>query len=353
MIYIGDLANSRDNNFNLIRMIAASAVLVSHAYPISLGPETQEPLKALTGHTLGALSVFAFFVISGFLITASFERSRTLKRFMMARILRLYPGLIVSLVLVMAIMGPLVTTLSPQAYFTDPDSYSFLIRNLLLIRPQYTLPGVFQENPYSTVEGSIWTLFYEVACYGGVLIVGVLGLLRRRSLMAGAFAVYVALWLATHIMQPDLPYQVATLIRMAMPFAVGMGFFLWRAHIPLSVWGVVATSALAWLSVSSPVYDICLMLALAYTLFWLSYIPKGMIRAYNEVGDYSYGIYIYAFPLQGLAVWLFGPMTPLQNMLIAFPITLLPAIISWHWIEKPALALLQRQRTGHRRSLNP
>ena len=87
----------------------------------------------------------------------------------------------------------------------------------------------------------------------------------------------------------------------------------------------------------TPFYDIFLLITLAYGVFWLAYIPSGRIRVFNQMGDYSYGIYIYAFPMQGLAVWLFGPMTPYENMAWALPMTLAPSILSWHLIEKPAL----------------
>lgn len=343
MTYLGDLDRGRDNNFNLIRAIAATAVLVSHAYPITQGPDVLQPMEKLTGLTLGTLSVYAFFAISGYLIAASFERSRTRLHFIAARVLRLVPGLLVSLLVVAYLIGPLVTTLPLAAYFSDPAAYSFLFRNLVLYTPQYTLPGVFETAPYTTIEGSIWTLFYEVAAYVILFFAGLTGALAKPRVMAVLLALLVALWVAVRLVDIELPTHLSLLIRMALPFATGSAFYIWRAQLPLSIVGVAALIGLSALTRNTVIYEAVLVLALSYIVFWAAYIPNTRwLRAYNRVGDYSYGIYIYAFPIQGLAVWMFGSMSPLQNMAIALPMTLLPSILSWHLIEKPALAVRYR-----------
>ena len=101
--------------------------------------------------------------------------------------------------------------------------------------------------------------------------------------------------------------------------------------------------AAAWAVRSTPFYDAILVLALSYGTLLLALRPGGPIRAYNRLGDYSYGIYVYAFPVQGLMVWAFGPQTPLMNILTAFALTLLCAVVSWHLIERPALRYVRQQ----------
>lgn len=342
MQYLGNLARGRDNNFNLIRAAAATAVLVSHAWPISLGPGTPEPLLALTGASLGTLSVYVFFAISGFLIAASFDRTASVKAFLAARALRLFPGLIVSLMLVAFVMGPAVTTLSLIDYLTHPGTLKFVPQNMALISPAYTLPGVFDSNPYGAVEGSIWTLVHEVACYMGVLGIGLLGAFRRPGLMAICLSGYAAAYLAYAGLGLDLHPKFNDLHQLSLPFAIGTTFYVLRDRLPLSIWGVVGLVAFAWLLRATPLAQGTLILALSYATFWLAYVPRGPHLAYNRLGDYSYGIYIYAFPLQGLAVWLWAPMSPLTNIALALPITLLLAVLSWHLIEAPALALRHR-----------
>jgi peptidoglycan/LPS O-acetylase OafA/YrhL len=338
---LGQVAQGRDNNFNLIRMVAALAVLVSHAYPIALGPGTEEPLEAIAGRTLGTLAVAVFFVVSGFLIAESFHRSRSWRDFLVARILRLWPGLAASLVVVALLIGPFVSVLPLQAYLSDSGVWSFLFRNLLLATPQYSLPGVFETHPFPRVEGSIWTLFYEVVCYLGLFAAGLLGLLKRRgrlSVLIGAFAL---LWLTAAATHPDLPLRATNMLDLGLPFATGTAMWLWKDRIPLTLWGVGGSLALTAALADTSLYGIALTAFLAYTTFWLAYIPGGWIRTYNRLGDYSYGVYIYAFPAQGLAVWLTGgeAMTPLANMVLALPLTLIPSVLSWHILEKPALAL--------------
>ena len=337
MVYLEDVSAGRDNNLNLIRMVAATAVLVSHAWAIALGKGTVEPLKAETGVTLGTLAVYLFFVISGFLIAGSFARTRTVTRFVLARVLRLMPGLIASLLIVALLMGPLVTELETPAYFAHPDLWTFLVRNTLLAFPQYTLPGVFETQPYPTVEGSIWTLVHEAACYVGVLVLGLLGVLGRRDRMALALIAYALLWVVVIVYDPPLHPKIDAFWRLSLPFAAGMAFWRWQEWIPLNIWGLAGLVGLAVALRGTELYFFALIIALGYGSFWLAYIPGGAIRAYNRIGDYSYGIYIYAFPMQGLAVWLAGPMSPWENIAIALPLTALLSIPSWHLIEKPAL----------------
>lgn len=335
MVYLGQVAVSRDNNLNLIRMVAAFAVLVSHAWPIALGPQAVQPLKALTGHTLGTISVWVFFAISGYLITLSFVRTDDTAQFVWARLRRLMPGLVVSVVFVVCVIGPLVTTLPLTAYLTDPGTTTFVWRNVTLAFPQYSLPGVFADQPYTDVVGSIWTLVYEVLCYAGVLLVGCLGLLGKRRVMAVGLGLYGVIWIG--LAGVDMHPKAMALHQLSLPFVMGMGFYLWRDVVPLHGGLVVLWGGLAAVFTQTPLAMPAVVFAISYATFWLAYVPGGMIRAYNRVGDYSYGLYIYAFPLQGLAVWLVPGQGPWLNIAIATPLTLICAVVSWHWVERPAL----------------
>ncbi len=337
--YLDKVTFGRDNNFNLIRAAAATAVLVSHAYPIALGPKAEEPLETVFGHSLGAMAVFVFFVLSGYLISASFERSGSSLAFWQARVLRLAPCLVVSLLLVGLVMGPLVSSLPVAAYLGHPETWTFLLRNLTLAFPQYELPGVFDTNPYRTVEGSIWTLFHEVACYGMVFVLGLVGALRKPWLMGVLVVAYALVWAITLALPITLPIKIAQFRMMSFPFVVGMVFYVWRAWLPLSVWIVAVLAVLTWLTQGTGAATAVLVVTLGYATFWCAHVPGGWLRGYNRLGDYSYGLYLYAFPLQGLVVWLWGPMDPGLNIALALPLTLLVSVLSWHLIEAPALAL--------------
>lgn len=345
MILLCDKAQGRDNNLNLIRMLAASAVLVSHAVPIAVSPALPEPLEELTGVSLGTLAVMMFFVISGFLIPVSFERSSSRMRFVRARAMRIFPGLLVNLLFVAFLLGPLVTELPLATYFTDPDVYLFVLRNMTLVPLVFNLPGVFAGQPLEDIVGSIWTLRHEVACYMGVFVFGILGLLGRIWIyrIAG-LAYFFVLWPAITWVGPEMHPLVNGFFRLSLPFVLGMVFHAWQDRLPLSLWGVAVTALLAWMSRDTAFYYPAFCLAIGYATFWLGYVPGGIIRAYNRLGDYSYGIYVYAFPLQGWAVWAFGPQSALENMLYSAPPTLILSVLSWHLVEKPALDTLKRKK---------
>lgn len=337
MKFLGQISDGRDNNLNLIRMLAACGVLVSHAWPIALGPETIEPLVTQTGMSLGGICVYIFFVISGFLITASFVRTRSLTDFIVGRALRLFPGLIVSLLIVAFLIGPMVTELPPDAYFSDPRTWSFLARNSTLLYPQYTLPGVFENNPYPTVEGSIWTLIHEALCYVAVFLVGIAGVFARPRLAAVILTLFIVFAFVAEHSDYVAHKRLGSFLKLSSHFAIGMLAFVLRNVIPMHLGIVLGLFVVSFLTFGTFFYKPIFSLSLAYATMWISFVPNGSIKKYNKIGDYSYGIYVYAFPAQGLAIWLSGPMEPLENIAWALPLTLLPSIISWHMIEQPAL----------------
>lgn len=347
MIFLADRAEGRDNNLNLLRVLAALAVLVSHAVPIAVDPALPEPLEQSVGKSLGTLAVLVFFAISGFLIPMSFERTPNYERFIAARALRIFPGLLVNLLFVALVLGPLVTELPLQVYLSDPAIYLFILRDLFLVPLAFTLPGVFEGQPTEAIVGSIWTLRHEVACYIGAFILGVAGLYRWLWLyrVTGLFYVFVV-WPAIAWFDQPLHPLVDEFSRLSVAFVVGMIFHAWRALLPLSLWGVATLFGLAWVSYGTNFYHPTLCLAIGYSVFWLGYVPGGVLRLYNRIGDYSYGIYVYAFPIQGWAVWAFGEQSALENVLYALPPTLILSVISWHLVENPAMSLAKMGRWG-------
>ena len=154
-----------------------------------------------------------------------------------------------------------------------------------------------------------------------------------------ALLFYLVIWL---IMGMHLHPKLDALHRLSFPFAIGVLFFALRDRMPLTLWLLLPLIALRILASGTVAAEPAMALALGYAVLWLAYVPRGPLLAYNRLGDYSYGIYIYAFPLQGAAIWLFGPMTPGMNIAISLPITFFFAVLSWHLIEAPALALLRR-----------
>ena len=338
---IADWASGRDNNFNLLRILAALGVLVSHAYPISLGPSAAQPLSALLGDvTLGTVSVMIFFSISGFFITRSFAGRTSLARFMQARCLRLFPALIVVLIVTLLVAGFWLTTAAPAVFLAAAPDY--FLHNVTLFFLHYDLPGVFTTNPYGPpINGSLWTLNYEVLCYLGVVLAGLVGLLERPWLFAVALAGFVAAY-GTNLVHPLHP-RIDSLLMLGLPFAIGMSFWVWRRVIPLSAPLAVVLLGLAYFARQTAITESVLALALSYTVFVIGYAKSPILAVYNRLGDYSYGTYVYAFPIQQTLAS-FGIVTPLSNMALALPVTLICAILSWHLVEAPAMRLKDRKR---------
>lgn len=321
------------NNFDAIRIAAAVAVLVSHAFPIAHGSGADQPLSGFSrGQTeLGSISVLIFFVISGYLITQSFDRAPVVSRFLKARALRIFPALFVVLLLSVAVLGPAITTLPLREYFGHPGTAWYLPNNLSLFRMQYTLPGVFEDGPApKVVNGSLWTLQYEFTMYLVVLALGVAGLLSR--------VVVLALWLVVLLL--DLLWMGGAYVRFASPFLAGATLYLWRDRVPLD--GRLALLGLAAVVASMQVGGFRIAFATfgAYLTLYVALSPSVRLPDLARRGDLSYGIYIFAWPVQRLVSDLLGPSsTWYWNIAISLPVVLGLAWASWHLVEKPALAL--------------
>ncbi|MEL6792853.1 MAG: acyltransferase family protein, partial [Pseudomonadota bacterium] len=279
-----DVCADRDNHFNLIRMLAASGVLVSHAFPIALGRGAEEPLqRALDGVSLGTVCVYVFFAISGFFIAQSFERTSTFERFVRARVLRLFPALAVVLAAT-AMVGAALTSAAAGAYW--PEAAAYTVRNLTLFFLRWDLPGVFDANPYGTpINGSLWTLSYEVLCYGGVALAGLIGALRSR--MVTALIVLAAVLAFIALKGSDAPGRLRLLADLGLPFAFGAGAYVWREKIVLDgrIAAVLAIAALAARLApgAEAAFHPLFILALSYTVFWLGYMPFRAFLTYNRL----------------------------------------------------------------------
>ena len=340
---LAELAKDRKNNFNLIRVMLASMVLVHHGFVL-----TGHPIAAINLFTrmvagFGEIGVDGFFVVSGFLVTRSMIARHDVSAFVAARVLRIYPGLWVMLLATTLALTAL-TTLPAAQYLTSPETRNYLIHNATAFVITFNLPGVFHGQTNEAVNGSLWSLRYELLCYTGVAFTGLTGLSRKRWPYVLAVLVCAALFVAI----PGPPeYFIGLLRRLGLVFGLGAvaAVFAPQLRLRLAIVGLLGVLALALDGMI--LAPIAWSVAYAYGLLWLAYVPRGFIRHFNKLPDISYGLYIYAFPVQQMLIATGLGLSPWRNMLEAWLIVVTLATLSWFGIEKPALAL--KDRLGQQR----
>ncbi len=344
---LDERAVGRDNNLNLIRLIAAWAVLASHSYVFATGDMHAEPWQEIIGTTPGGVAVDVFFVVSGFLVTGSLLRSKTLLEFSIARALRIYPGLWVALSWTAGTVGIWFSAESIPAYFGGIQTWKYLLKNAVMITgAEADLPGAFAANILpSVVNGSLWTLRYELRLYAVLaLVFFVIALftshqdrhlrLKRASLISAIALVVFCVYFSDHGKLPVVSRLVAM-------FFSGNAYQFFRKKVRLSpVTFILASLALvAGVIHSLSAFSVIYLLCLPYLVLFIAYWPINKnLLSFNKFGDYSYGIYIYACPIQqmimatkpGLSIW--------ALTLSATPIVGVLAWLSWHFVEEPALA---------------
>jgi len=352
------LYGSRKNNFNFLRLFFALLVILSHSYPIIYGTEAgreAEPLYRWSHGQIdfGALAVDAFFMISGFLLVGSWENSPGVLNFAGRRILRIYPGLIGCMIFCVFIAGPLggadLTT-----YFTNPDTYR-LFQYVFMRNFWNSVPGAFPHNPTpEIINSSLWTIKYEIFCYICLALLGLVRLLKPVPLLTITLAIFVFYnVLILRNLQPlfsldSLPkiandFLVDPMPRFLTFFLMGSVFYLWRDSIPHSTL-LFALSLVLVLASYHYALDFTLPLFGGYALLYLGLTPKFHLPWFDKY-DLSYGVYLFAWPVQQLALHYRWPGSdqPLLLFSLVLPPVFLLAALSWLCIEKPCLQFKKKR----------
>ena len=334
---------ARRNNFDLLRLIGALLVLVSHSFALTGRAEPAVP--GLTAY--GGMGLTIFFCVSGYLIAQSWYRDPRLLRFLAKRALRIFPGLAVVVALSIFVLGPAVTTLSARAYFASPVTWRYASNLWLYI--SYALPGVFDTAPHaSVVNGSLWTLPVEFCMYLAVAGLGVvLGGLRWAYLATFAvLGVVMVVWVAG-LTRPVvfLGLDARYLAMLGTFYFAGACIFAFELEPWLTPQTLTLLAFVILVTFWTPLVHTAVMW-FAFTAFVIAFgRASSRLGAWvSRQGDFSYGLYIYAFPVQQtlVSVWPHPPLVPYIFAVAA--ITLACAIASWHIVERPALALKPRAR---------
>jgi peptidoglycan/LPS O-acetylase OafA/YrhL len=338
------------NNFDLIRLFAALTVIFGHSFYLFPTGGYAEPVTQLVARNFsGTLAVGIFFFISGMLIPESFVHSRSLPRYVLARIGRIYPGTTACFLLTVFVVGPAVTTLPIQEYFASPAPYKFLRDNwsfTRLIEPAGgfvdTLPGVFEANILKgTVNGSLWTLYPEIACYAYVFVAGMLGCLTS----ARAINLSIAALVAVHFIHPaSIPYfsddHYSDPLKVACCFLAGAFAYANRQLLVIK-WRYSAILVAIAIAMNRTEWaEYFLYAGLLYTVLVVAAAPK--LHAIKLPGDYSFGVYIYGFLIQQTMGRFFPHIESYPSNLICLPAALLMGYLSWNFVEFPSMRLVRR-----------
>lgn len=340
---LGEIMSPADNSFGVLRLAMASAVLVSHSFLYATGTSQAEPLYKYTCHSMGEHAVQVFFILSGLMVAQSLDRSRNVMDFALARALRIFPGLVVCVLLSALLLGPLVSSLSLAGYFTSRESPAYVLKTVALITASMPLPGVFDSVPLAgKVNTSLWTLKYEVMCYAGLALAGTIGLLsqRWRGVAALAVAVFVALIFLEEPASDEVTYSTLDNTRyFAVYFATGVLAYLVRDRLIISFWPLLPMAAIFYLARGTIAFEAVTAVCLGYGALWAATLRYGGLRTFCNRFDLSFGVYIYAGPLQQTLLD-FRPSLAPEVLAVAAMILVLPmALTSWVFIEHPAIKM--------------
>jgi peptidoglycan/LPS O-acetylase OafA/YrhL len=353
------------NSFDMVRLIAALAVVVSHFYAMAGRADPADGLWG-TDEDLGGFAVLIFFGLSGYLITESILHGASLKFYTASRLLRIYPALLACLV-VCIVAGVFLTRGSLEQYFSAQTS-QFFFGNVFPFfwQEERTLPGVLVA-PWNAINGPLWTIKYELACYVVTLSVFFLPQSRRRVVFAGLCALAVCIWLAPVESWQLIPATTASNRVLRFEY-FNIGFFRYYAAIfflAALARLVVGNTPLRW-------FGIFLFLGSAIALFYGT--PMGLLAVLctislagvcvgrssllyfngiyrKKIGDLSYATYLYGWPISLLCVLWLSPLAGFwPTMIIAVAATLCVAWVSWKLVERPALRLKYLASTEIRRA---
>ncbi len=346
-------ASGQRNNFDILRLFAACMVLFGHSFTLILAtPQDRFPHDPVTlwvyahlpfGQGLPGTGLHIFFFISGVLVTRSFfNHQARIFTFIKARLLRIVPAFWVNTLLLAAVMGPCLSTLSFSNYFGHPDTWIFVWRNMSFLN-MFTLPGVFTANPFGpAVNGAVWTIPLELQMYGWVLLLGLLGVLRKRFLFLTFFAAGIILYGLTG--QSYIFISPSGEPRLWVFFFLGTLATLYAEELVISPWSMVLGGLLIGLTWQhgNRWFDVLGAAWLSYALLVFCYHRYFRKIDVGRIGDFSYGVYLYAFPVQQILISFFkdslnGWLVALWTLAITVPL----AAVSWYWVEKPALRLKQ------------
>lgn len=298
--------------------------------------------------TAGELAVAGFFILSGFLIAKSWLRSAGPANYLWKRVMRIYPGFLAAVAFCGFVVGPLAVA-DVGAYWREFSWLSFTLQAFDL--HGVSVPPTFLGNPTHAINGSLWSIRYEFLCYLGVAALGLMGWLQRpRFVLAAFLAAFLVYSLQVELGMKIPGHKLSWFYgypgfwpRLATCFLSGTLFYLYRERIRYTAGGFAAAMAgLLVLGALPALNGLALAVPLlgSYAFFCLGFLPVRRLQGFARRGDLSYGMYLYAFPVQQLVIQWLGPnLHPMGLFPIATVLTTILAVLSWTLVEKPFIKL--------------
>ena len=330
----------RPSGFDYIRIVLALGIVAWHTIVTSYGYDTQLKAFASPYRPIILLLLPMFFALSGFLVSGSLQRCRTLISFAGLRVLRIIPALAFETVLSALLLGAVLTTLPLQTYFTSPVFFHYFLN--IIGNIHYILPGVIEHNPFpDKLNGQLWTVPFEMECYLVLSILAFVTIAKRGWLMLGVsvlifpIIIFATQVLKHHGVKPELGAFPGGLL--VACFLCGVALFVLRETVRFSLGLGLASILACVVLLSLPFGDYLAVLPITYLTVWIGMQNPAKLGLLQK-GDYSYGVFLFGFPIQQAFMTL-GPWTHHWwiNFLVCAPLAFLVGIFSWHFVEKPTL----------------
>lgn len=332
-------AGGRPTGFDYLRIILAIGVICIHAPLTAYGTDVYVWASGVRPFTRIILPMF--FALSGYLVAGSLVRSKSVSQFLLLRVIRIYPALCVEVLLSALIVGPLLTTLPLQRYFTNTLFFRYLLNATGDVH--YFLPGLFGSNPLPrVVNGQLWTVPFELLCYVSFAVLSLIGLKRQRWIGPTAVVLLTLAYTTLkfrHGVPPVILGRVSGLF-LVTSFLSGASILFYSERLAWSPWLCLASGVASLLLVGViPNGDYLFVPFAAYFTVSIGlFNPKKL--AILRGADYSYGVFLYGFVIQQvLTLTLPWSRVWWMNIILSVALSSIVAALSWHLVEKPALKL--------------
>ena len=337
-------ASREVNNFDVLRILFAWFVVISHSYFLN-NDSISDPLGWATDNYLifSYIGVKGFFVISGYLIFQSLIRSQSVYDYLVKRVLRIFPGLIMALALSLLVIY-FVYPSNKLPYLLNPEIFTYFIDNVLLFKSHFDIPGVFENMRSKAVNGSLWTIKFEFLCYLFLLLVFPFRKIKKNYLFfivtMLSCCVFLPVFLPKWVHAVQRPIQLALLLELGSYFFMGSFWacFAWE-EIPFKQWAFTLSTSIILLCILLKADRIFLLIPLSFVIMHIGK-KKSVLASWihQTIGDPSYGMYLYAFPLQQFMIFYLKPTT-IVLLILSSVLSLMLGILSWYFVEKKALIL--------------